>query len=86
MKPRSRFQWAGLFLLFTVEISAIGALTGGVLFPLVGMLIDAERGWAELTMLGIRNIGFWFFIWAPGIALVRCVMRAYRERHRGPGG
>jgi len=84
MKWRSWIRWTGLFLLFTVEVTAIGALAGGILFPLVGPLFGAERGWAELVVLGIRNIGFWFFIWAPGIALVRCVMRAHRERHPNP--
>jgi hypothetical protein len=81
MKRRSWLQWTGLFLFFTVEITAVGALVGGLAFPLVGAIIGAERGWAELAVLGIRNIGFWFFIWAPAIALVRCVMRAHRERH-----
>ena len=83
MKRRSWIQWIGLFLLFTVEITAVGALLGAVTFPIAGILIGAERGWAELTLLGLRNIGFWFFIWAPGIALVRCIMRGYRERHPG---
>lgn len=81
MRRRTWLEWTGLFLLFTVEITAIGALAGGVLFPIGGAIFGAERGWAELAALGIRNIGFWFFIWAPAIALVRCVMRAYRERN-----
>jgi hypothetical protein len=85
MKRRSWLQWTGLFLFFTIEVTAIGALAGALMFPAVGKLIDAERGWSELTVLGIRNIGFWFFIWAPAIAVVRCVMRAYRERHPDSG-
>jgi len=75
----------GLFLFFTIEITAIGALAGALVFPIAGKLMNAERGWHELTMLGIRNIGFWFFIWAPAIAIVRCVMRAYHERHPDAG-
>jgi hypothetical protein len=85
MKRRSWLQWAGLFLFFTIEVTAIGALAGALIFPIVGRLIEAERGWSDLTVLGIRNIGFWFFIWAPAIAIVRCVMRAYRERHPDSG-
>lgn len=81
MKRRPWIQWTGLFLLFTVEVTAAGALLGGIAFPIAGSILGTERGWAELTLLGIRNIGFWFFIWAPAIALVRCVMRAYRDRH-----
>jgi hypothetical protein len=85
MKRRSWLQWTGLFLFFTIEVTAIGALAGALIFPIVGKLINAERGWSELTVLGSRNIGFWFFIWAPAIAIVRCVMRAYRERHPDSG-
>lgn len=81
MKRRGWFQWTGLFLLFTVEVTAIGALAGGIVFPLTGAAFGWERSWAELALAGIRNIGFWFFIWAPAIAIVRCVMRAYREKH-----
>ena len=74
-------RWTGLFLLFTIEVTAIGALAGGIVFPILGAIFDWERGWEELAMNGIKNIGFWAFIWAPGIAIVRCIMRAYRERH-----
>lgn len=83
MKRRSWLEWIGLFLLLTIEVTAIGALAGAITFPIVGGFIGAERGWAELTILGIRNIGFWFFIWAPGVALVRCIMRAHDDRHPG---
>ena len=74
-------RWTGLFLLVTIEVTAIGALAGGIVFPILGAIFDWERGWAELAMNGIKNIGFWAFIWAPGIALVRCVIHAHREKY-----
>ena len=55
--------------------------TASVLTILVLTQLLLSRGWAELALNGIRNIGFWAFIWAPGIALVRCIMRSHRERH-----
>ena len=81
MNRRSWLRWTGLFLFFTIEVTVIGALAGALLVPIAGKIVGAERGWAELSLLGMRNTGFWFFIWAPAIAIVRCVMRAYREQH-----
>jgi hypothetical protein len=35
----------------------------------------------QLVGNGVRIGGFYFAIWAPGTAVVLCVMRAYRRRH-----
>ena len=74
-------HWSLYFLLVTTAIVAVGAVLGAVTFPLAGLIFDTGFTGAELARNGIRTLGFYFFIWAPGIAGVLCVMRAFRRRH-----
>lgn len=81
-RARRALRWVGWGVFFTIEGTAIGALLGAISFPLVAWAIGAERSTAEFVLLGARNLGFWFFIWSPGLALVRCTMRWHAERER----
>jgi hypothetical protein len=81
-RTRRVLRWVGWGVFFTIEGTAVGALLGAVTFPLVAWMIEAERSTAEFVLLGARNLGFWFFIWSPGVALVRCVMRWQAEREQ----
>jgi hypothetical protein len=79
--------WAGRvggFFFTVLEIVALGALLGAIVFPIVGKLSGAHKTTAELVIFGARTLGFYFFVWAPGIALVREFMRAAKARRFGP--
>ena len=80
MKPGG-LHWTLCFLLWTGTITAAGAALGALLFPLGGWLFHVERSAGQLAWQGIQIGSFYCFIWAPGTALVLCVMRAYRRRH-----
>jgi hypothetical protein len=65
---------------FTVlELCALGALLGAVTFPVAGRLGGAHKTTAELVLFGAKTLGFYFMVWAPGLALVREFMRAAKQ-------
>jgi hypothetical protein len=77
-------KWAariGGFAFTIVELCALGALLGALLFPLVGKLSGSEKNHAELVFLGVKTGGFYFMVWAPGAALVRQFIRAARPQN-----
>jgi hypothetical protein len=74
-------HWSLYFLFWMTVIVAAGALLGAVLFPLAGLFFSTGRTPWQLVQAGGRIGGFYFGIWAPGTAVVLCVMRAYRRRH-----
>jgi TM2 domain-containing membrane protein YozV len=59
-----------------------GALIGAIGFPIIGPLFGSHRTLLEHAMAGAQHLGFVALIWAPAIALVLCVMRAYRNKSR----
>ncbi len=75
---------AGGFFVTVIEIVALGALLGAIIFPIVGTLSGAHKSTAELVLFGAKTLGFYFFVWAPGIALVREFMRAAKLRRADP--
>jgi Zn-dependent protease with chaperone function len=77
---RTRLHWSLYFLTWTLGLTALGALLGLVLFPLVGWGVGLNRTPGDLALAGIRILGFYFGIWAPGIALVVTVKREYEAR------
>jgi hypothetical protein len=80
--------WAGRlggFLFTVVKIIALGALLGAITFPAVGALGGAHKSTAELSLFGAKTLGFYFMVWAPGIALVREFMRAAKLGHEATG-
>lgn len=81
MKLR-HLHWAPQFLVWTAGIIALGALLGAVAYPLVGRLAHVDKPAGELALTGARTLGFYFMIWAPGVALVLTVKNAYERRHR----
>jgi hypothetical protein len=82
MSPSQKL-WAGRvagFLFTVLEIVVLGAVLGAVIFPVAGKLGGAQKSTAELVLFGAKTLGFYFFVWAPGIALVREFMRAAKQR------
>ncbi|MDD2765829.1 MAG: hypothetical protein PHE83_17850 [Opitutaceae bacterium] len=74
-------HWLPYFLFWVALLVAAGALLGALLFPLAGLLFrTGDTPW-QLVQNGARIGGFYFLIWAPGTAVVLCVMRSYRRRH-----
>lgn len=74
-------HWAVYFIFWLLAIIGGGALIGAISFPLLGPAFGSTRSPLEHALTGARHLGFIALIWAPGIALVLCVMRAYRNRH-----
>ena len=82
MSPSQKL-WAGRvggFFFTVLEIVALGALLGAVIFPVAGKLGGAHKSTAELVLFGAKTLGFYFFVWAPGVALVREFMRAAKQK------
>lgn len=68
--------WAGFWHAVVVTFILGGALAGGVLFVVVGSIAGMEAGIGDLFRSGLWNGGFYLLIWAPGIAIILCVIRA----------
>jgi len=74
--------WGGRalrFLLTVLLLCGLGAGLGAGVFPLVGKLWGVHMTTGRLVVLGARTGGFFFLVWAPGVALVREFMRAAAE-------
>ena len=87
MKPGTAKLWAarsGGFFFTVLGICALGALLGAIVFPVAGRLGGAHKTRDELIVLGVKTGGFFFMVWAPGVALVRMVIRAASARKPAP--
>ena len=73
-------RWPLYFFKWTIGITLTGAVLGAIVFPLVGVFIDTGRTPLELMINGIKMIGFFFGIWAPGTALVLTVKKVYEAK------
>lgn len=73
-------RWLLLWLVWTCGIVLAGALLGAVLFPLLGRLGGSSKDLGALALLGVRNLGFYAFVWAPGAAIVLVVMDEAKRR------
>jgi hypothetical protein len=76
-----RSHWSLYFVVWVAGLVLLGSVLGAILFPLGGLLLNAERSSAALMARGAHFGSFYFLIWAPGVALCAAVMRAYRRRH-----
>jgi len=72
------------FHFVVLQICALGALLGAIVFPLAGGLGGTHKTRDELIVLGVRTGGFFFMVWAPGVALVRMFIRAAAARNQPP--
>ncbi len=78
---RRGVTWAAFFLLWTTAIVGAGAALGAAAFTVAGLCFRTGYTTGELVRSGARIGGFYCLLWAPGIAVVLGVMRAYRRRH-----
>jgi len=77
-----RWHWAAYFVFWLVAVVLAAALVGAIGFSLLGPLFGSTRSVGEHAVAGARHVGFIALIWAPGIALVLCVVRAYRNNQK----
>jgi hypothetical protein len=61
-------------------VCALGALLGAITFPIAGGLGGSMKSRDELIVFGAKTGGFFFMVWAPGVALVREFVRAGKKR------
>ncbi len=76
-------HWSVYFTVWVAGFTALGAAAGALLFPLGGLLFNADATTLQLARRGMQFAGFIFFIWAPAIGITACVMRAWRKKHPG---
>ncbi len=81
MKPVLQFCIVVVWV--TALITGLGAMLGAAIWTLVGAWRgSSQEPWA-LALTGIRTLGFYFFIWAPGTGIVIATIREHRRR-QGP--
>ncbi|MFT3781920.1 MAG: hypothetical protein QM790_07880 [Nibricoccus sp.] len=73
-------HWAIYFLVWLSAVVVAGALLGAITFPVAGPLFGSKLSVLEHVAAGARHLGFISFVWAPPIALVACVKRAYEKK------
>jgi hypothetical protein len=78
MKKRLHWSWYSAAWIF--GLVAGGAFVGTVVFSLFGLIFETGRSPTELAFNGVKILGFYGFIWAPGVALVVTVKREYEAR------
>jgi hypothetical protein len=75
-------HWAVYFIFWATAVILLGAGAGAIGFALLGPLFGSARTLLQHVITGARHLGFVSMIWAPGIALVLCVMRAHRNKQK----
>ncbi len=82
MKPGNPIvQFLVVFGWVTVLITFVGAILGAAIWPLAGLAFGSVREPLDLALTGVRTLGFYFFIWAPGTGIVIATIREWRRRH-----
>lgn len=76
-------HWSVFFTFWLLAIISGSALIGAISFPLLGPVFGSTLPPLTHAMAGARHLGFIALIWAPGIALVLCVRRAYQKNRPG---
>jgi hypothetical protein len=77
-----RSHWAIYFFFWTIAVVLFGAAAGAIGFVLFGPFFGSTESPLRHAIAGARHLGFIALIWAPGIALVLCVMRGYRNKQK----
>lgn len=72
-------HWLGWWVIFTFGFILIGGLLGSLLYLVLGFWLLPEGDLAYRLSKGFTNGGFYFMIWAGGLGIVLCVVKAHRE-------
>ena len=80
---RPVLQFCTVVVGVTALITGVGAILGAVIWTLVGVWTDSQQPPWALALTGVRTLGFYFFIWAPGTGLVVATICEHRRRQTG---
>ncbi|MCC5834996.1 MAG: hypothetical protein JJU20_09710 [Opitutales bacterium] len=75
-------SWAGIWHAIVAAFVGGGAVTGALLFVVIGSLAGLDYSALEMLRNGAADGAFYLTIWSPGLALVLCIMRAYKRSNR----
>jgi hypothetical protein len=75
-------HWTVYFIFWFLVVVLVGAVVGAISFPLLGPLFGSPLTPVQHAIVGARHLGFIVMIWAPGIALVLCAVRAHRNKSK----
>lgn len=81
----SALGWAVIWHALVAAFVGGGAVTGALLFLVIGSLAGLDYSVRELLLNGAGDGAFYLLIWSPGLALVLCIMRAYRRSQNKAG-
>lgn len=87
IRGAGRFVWAVIywcwwFFVYTVVTLEIGALIGALLFAGVGALSHPQLDILRRIEMGLADGFFYAGVWAGGLAIVLCFMRAHKRNLR----
>lgn len=72
------FYWLWWFIAYTIIILEIGAIAGALLFATIGALTHPQMDIILRAEMGLADGFLYAGVWAGGIAIVLCFMRAHR--------
>lgn len=75
-------RWLLIFLYYVLGMVLIGALTGCLVFLVLGPLFLKESTLTEIALNGLKVGTILAGIWAPGVAIVKCFILGKKERDR----
>lgn len=76
---RRAFWWLRLWHGWILLMVGLGAALGALVFPLGAFVFGVDLPLLDILRAGVRDGGFYFFIWAPGAGFVLCVMEAHDQ-------
>lgn len=82
------FRWLFTWIYFVLVTCFVGAMLGVVTHVLLGPLFVEQPDFGFLAAFGFMNGLKYGSVWAGGLAIVLCVMRARKEylaKHPGGG-
>lgn len=76
--------WSCYFIAYVAMTLGAGAVLGGIFYPILAIFLKPELTLAAAICDGIW-LGFRYAgVWAGGVAIVLCVMQAYRTKNGCP--
>lgn len=73
------FHWIGWWAIFTFSFILAGGIIGGGIFLTIGLLTHPELETSYRLSKGFLNGAEYFGVWAGGMGIVLCWIKAHRE-------
>lgn len=74
--------WAWWLFVYIAVVLVVGSAIGALLFATVGALTHPQVDVMRRIEVGLQDGFLYAGLWAGGLAIVLCVMRAYRQREQ----